>query len=62
MWEDVFPGLTGDYKWAQKVAASAWNRDGQMIAPEMMWIFKCEDCKNAPTSLLGSFAQGGIWL
>jgi hypothetical protein len=39
-WEDVFPGLTGDYDWAQKVASGTWNRDGLTITPEVMRIFE----------------------
>lgn len=40
--ESVFPGLTGNYEWASKVASSTWNRDGKTITPEMMRIYKIE--------------------
>ncbi len=43
-WIDVFPGLTGDYEWARKVAESTWNRNGQTIPPEMMRVY--EVCEN----------------
>lgn len=39
-WQDVFPGLTGDYSWAARVAASTWNRNGYTVTPEMMRIVK----------------------
>lgn len=39
-WIDVFPGLTGNYEWAQKVATTTWNRDGQTVTPDMMRIYK----------------------
>lgn len=39
-WVDVFPGLTGGYDWAAKVAASTWNRDGKTVTPDMMRIYK----------------------
>jgi len=44
-WDEVFPGLTGNYEWAQKVAEGIWNRDGLTVIPEMMKIYKkCENC------------------
>lgn len=58
-WEDVFPGLTGDYKWAQKIAASTWNCDGQPITPEMMQIFKCEGCENCLYESIRELCPGG---
>lgn len=42
-WEEVFPSLTGDYEWAQKVKACTWNRNGETITPQMMRIFKVEE-------------------
>lgn len=42
VFESVFPGLTGDYAWALKVAYSTWTRDGKTITPEMMRIYELE--------------------
>lgn len=39
-WVDVFPGLTGSYEWAQRVAGSTWERDGVTVTPDMMRIYK----------------------
>lgn len=37
-WLDVFPGLTGDYDWAFRVASSTWNRNGVLVTPDMMRV------------------------
>lgn len=41
-WEEVFPGLTGDYEWAEKVSKAEWNRNGSTVLPAMMRIYEAE--------------------
>lgn len=42
VWVDVFPDLCGGYDWALHVSTSTWTRDGRLVTPEMMRIYKLD--------------------
>lgn len=37
---DLFPGLTGSYLWASRIAAGSWNRNGVSISPSQLRVYK----------------------
>ena len=39
-WEELFPGLTGDFDWAKQVSESEWQRNGETVTPCMMRVVR----------------------